>query len=438
MTENLSEGSAKKLILTDFYHQPTKRFLASLTAAGIPYKHVNINYDGFMPNEILNPFAHLIGAQGMPDKDLHYNQVKVPEYDEIRNLDGGKAEILRGDNLVGYIYYAPNTWRLVREVVWLSRSAVPTIAYRYNRQGFKYAEVLYDFEGKEVKVLYYNAEGKQVLTVDAASRVMLGENQVFQNLTDFVKDYLSRLLDGVDEILINSMSTPFFVANQMPKIKSSLYFQEVIHKEIPGNMQQILAGKSALKRILFENSKEMAKVQRLSSENFVRLEYLGAIEQFARENEFRPAALTVTRSDQILYDEAIAKTLAENHIKWTIAAPSEISDKLRTFANHHKNVNVLEAISSKNLPKLLADNDIYLDLNQGGDWENSVQRAYLEGMLVITDMKVIKNAGYELILEKEQEIIDVLNRPDKDRALRVLREKKGKPATAADYKRLLC
>ncbi|GAB2024148.1 accessory Sec system glycosylation chaperone GtfB [Lactovum odontotermitis] len=433
----MNKKTAAKLVLTDFYHQPTQRFLASLTSAGIPYRHVNINYDGFMPNELMNPFAHLIGAEGLPDKDLHYNQVKVPEYDEIRNLDGSKAEILRGDRVVGYIYYAPHSWRLVREVVWLSRSGKPTIAYRYNRQGFKFAELLYDYEGKEVKTLYFNAEGKQVLTVDTASRVMLGENQIFPTLTDFVKDYLSNFLDGVDEILINSMSTPFFAVNQLPEINSSLYFQETIHKEIPGNMQQILAGKSSVKRILFENAREMAKVQHLSPENAVRIDYLGAIEKFTRENKFRPAALTVTRSDQILYDGTIAKVLSENNIKWTIAAPSEISDKLRTFASRHENVHVLEAISSKELSKLLSDNDIYLDLNQGGDWENAVQRAYLEGLLVITDLKTVKNAGYELILEKEQEIVDVLKRPDKNRALRVLREKKGKTATAADYQRLL-
>ncbi|GAB2026259.1 hypothetical protein [Lactovum odontotermitis] len=430
-----------KLVLTDFYHQSTQRLSASLTAAGIPYKHVNINYDGFAPDAILNPFAELIGAKGLPDKELHFNQVKVPEFDEIRHVSRDSAQILQGDRLVGRINYETNSRRLVREVVWLSRTDTPVIACRYNRQGFKYAEQLYDYEGKEVKTLYFNALGKQVLTVDAASQAMLGENQIFMNLTDFVRHYVLKQLDEfngeIDEILFNSLSTPFFTANQLPKIKSSLYFQEHIQKEIPGNMQQILIGKTPVKRILFENAKEMAKVQHLSPKSPVRLDYLGAIEELTRENSFRPAALTVTLSDQILYDEAIAKALEEAHIRWTIAAPSEVSSKLHHFASQHENVTVLETISRETLSKLLADNDIYLDLNQGSDWEETVQRAYLEGMLVIADMKVAKNSGYALILENEKEITDLLKRPDKTIALRVLHEKKGKPASAADYHRLL-
>jgi accessory Sec system glycosyltransferase GtfB len=297
--------------------------------------------------------------------------------------------------------------------------------------------VLYDHEGKEVKVLYFNAEGKQVMTIDTASRVMLGEGQIFLNLTEFVKNYLSHQLDDVDEILINSLSTPLFVANQLPKIKSSLYYQESIGKEIPGNMQQILNGSSAVKRILFENAKEMTKVEQLSPKTPVRINYLGAIEHFARENQFRPAVLTVTRSDQILYSEAISQSLAEIGAEWTIAAPTEISEKLRTFANQHDNVRVIEALREKDFPKLLSENDIYLDLGQGGEWRNTVQRAYLEGLIVIADKKVVKNTDYELILENEQEIIDLLMRSDKSSALKFLREKKGRPATVADYQRLL-
>jgi accessory Sec system glycosyltransferase GtfB len=439
-----------KLVLTDFYHQPTQRFLASLKEASIPYQHVNVTYDGFAPSEILNPIASAIGADTLPDKAFHYNEVRVPEFYEIRNLDGIKAEILQGDVLRGYVYYAPNTNRLVREVVWLNRAGIPTIAYRYNRQGFKFADILYNFEGKSQKEIYYTAEGKKVLTYDVASRIIIAhsdnkdDNKVFPNMTAFVKEFVLKVAatanevdNQVDEILINSMSTPFFVSSQIPEIPSTLYFQEAIGDEIPGNMQQILTGNTSTMRILFENAKVLAKTEQLAQKQNetknVQLAYLGAIENIRRENTYRRNYLTITRSDQILYDENIAKLLLELGGTWTIAAPSEISDKLRAFADAHTNVSVLEAISPKKLPELLEKHDIYLDINQGNEWENLVQRAYLEGLLVIADKSVAKNPSYELILENEAEIATLVSRSDLSAELRVMREKKGKPASIQDY-----
>ncbi|MDR0299586.1 MAG: hypothetical protein LBI13_05835 [Streptococcaceae bacterium] len=426
-----------KLVLTDFYHQATERFLSSLKEAEIPYLHVNVTYDGFASGEIYNPIAHVIGSESMPDVALHYNEIKVPEFYEIRNLDGLKAEILQGDVVRGFVYYAPNTNRLVKEVAWLNRLGVATIAYRYNRQGFKFADVLFNHEGKPVKEIYYNVKGRKVLTYDVISRTIIQHSsyrdKVFPSMTLFVKDYLTEFVDKIDEILINSMSTPFFVTNQLPEIPSTLYFQEAIAKEIPGNMQQILTGKTSTKRILFENAKELAKIEKMAQAKEVQLSYLGAIEKIHRENHYRRKFLTITRSDQILYDENMAKLLEQIGATWTIAAPSEISDKLRAFASSHQNVRVLEAINPKKVPELLEDHDIYLDINQGGDWENIIQRAYLEGLLVIADKSVAKNAGYELILEAEREILDLISRPDLSIALRVLREKKGKPAIIQDY-----
>lgn len=431
-----------KLVLTDFYHQATQRFLTSLDRASIDYTHVNIVYDGFLPTGALNPFASAIGTVEMPDKALHYNEIEVPELYEIRNENGTRAEILNGDRVVGYVYYVPNTPRLVREVVWVDQLGKPVIVHRYNRQGFKFADGLFDSEEKEIKTIYYRATGEKVLTVDIASRIVISEvadkPQVFVNLTAFVVDYIKKLSIKADEIIFNSMSTPFFVSNALTESPGTLYFQEVIRKAIPGNMEMILNGKTPTKRILFENEKELIKTKKLAKEKKINaeLEYLGAIEKFTRENNYRPKVLTITRSDQVLYDESIADLFCKQNVKWTIAAPSEVSDKLRNFANTHDNVSVLEAIPAKEVDKLLSENDIYLDINKGNDYENSVRRAYLEGLLVIGDKSVIKDPDHELVLETEQEIIDVLKRPDKQVAMKVLREKKGKPVTVNDYRRM--
>lgn len=428
-----------RIVLTDLYHQATQRFLTSLERASIDYKHINIVYDGFLPTNILNPFAAAIGASDMPDKPLHYNEIVVPELYEIRNENGNRAEILNGDSVVGYVNYAPNTPRLVREVVWLDYLKKPVIVHRYNRQGFKFADGLFNFEGKEVKTIYYHATGDKVLTIDTVTRAIISEvadkSQIFSNLTEFVTDYIRKLPVDADEIVFNSMSTPFFVSNVLRELPGTLYFQEKISDKIPGNMKMILEGKTPTKRILFENVEELKKVEKLAEEKRIKLDYLGAIETFARKNVYRPRVLTITRSDQIIYDEAIANLLSEQGAKWTIAAPTEVSEKLRGFANNHDSVNILETISSKNVNELLSKNDIYLDVNNGSDYENSVRRAYLEGLLVLGAKSFAKDEDYELVFETEQEIIDILKQPDKQIAMQAMREKRGKRATVEDYRR---
>ncbi|MDR0199490.1 MAG: hypothetical protein LBI43_02815 [Streptococcaceae bacterium] len=428
-----------KLLLTDFYHQATERFKTSLKRAEIDLTHVNITYDGWLPEGVHNPISYYLGYFDAPEKPLHYNQLEVPDFWEIKNSDGARAEILDGETLKGYVIYQPDTARLIREVEWLDLAGNRILTERYNRQGQRFAQSLFDADGKEMKTLYFNAAGEKVLTVDGPSKAVILEipgktPQVFENFTAFTCHYLRDFgLERWDEVLFNSLSTPFFVSNALSELPGTLYFQEPIRDAIPGNMQTILSGKTPAKRILFENAKELAKAQKLVTNPGVSMGYLGAIEHFTRENQFRKRALTLTRSDQILYDEGLAVAMASFQMTWTIAAPSEISDKLRNFALNHANVTVLEAYPLGDFDKLLAENDIYLDLNQGKDTQNAVQRAYLEGLLVVGDMKTAKNGPYEILLENEKEITDVLKAANKQRSLDFLRSKKGKQASPSDY-----
>lgn len=258
--------------------------------------------------------------------------------------------------------------------------------------------------------------------------------QSFENLTDFVVNYVKNLPIDFDEVIYNNLSTPCFVANRLPA-PSTLYFQEVIKDKIPGNMLSLLEGKMTTTRILFENEKELKKVQKMAESCKIDLAYLGAIEYFRRKNTFRSRLLTLTRSDQILYDEAIASQFPD--LKWTIAAPSDISEKLRQFGERHPNVTVLEQIKPDSIDALLADHDIYLDLNRGNEVDSVVQRAYLEGMITMTDQKVCKNPFYELVLVKEDEILAALARKDKAFILNALHQKKGKLTTPTDWRTYL-
>lgn len=427
-----------KLVLTDFDNKASQRLLKNFDQSNIQYRHVTAHYDGFSVDSVLNPFAFHIGAIGQADQHLYFNQVNVPEFYEVRNENGSRAQILQGDNVVGYVIYAAGGKRIVKEVQWLARNGKTTLVERYNRQGQKFADSIFGKDGKESKVIYYKAD-EIVITYDVPTKsVHLNQTgQTFANLNDFVLDYVKNIVlaeNDIDEVIFNNLSTPYFVSRGLA-VKSSFYFQELIKNEIPGNMLQIMAGNTKTSRILFENNKQLKRVEFLVKEQNILvktdLKYLGNIEKFRRENHFRQKMLTITRSDAILHDETIATKFKD--YEWTIAAPTNVSDKLKNFGKTHENVTVLEQIRLKEIDDLLENHDYYLDLNQAQEVENVIERAYFEGLVVIGDQKVVKNGNYELVLVKEEEITDLLAREDKDFALRILHTKKGSPATISDY-----
>lgn len=140
-----------KLILVDDYQLATQRLLENLDKAAIDYKVLAIHYDGFLPETVLNPFAEIVGAKNQPIKHLYFNQVSLPKFAEIRQENGNRAQILQGDHLVGYIYYASHHSRLVKEVQWLNRKEELILSEHYNQQGKNMHKVLLMKEEKKLK-----------------------------------------------------------------------------------------------------------------------------------------------------------------------------------------------------------------------------------------------------------------------------------------------
>lgn len=433
-----------KLILTDFANQATDRLLANLDKAEIPYLHVSSHYDGFLSEDCLNPIAYYIGAEKQAEKHLYFNQIKVPDFYEIRNENGSQAEILQGDHVVGRVLYAPGRGRIVQAVHWLDRSGQLILAELYNAQAEKYADVLYNEQNKEAKRLYYRS-GRLVLSYDTASRTMqrfdaaTGDVVFVGSMVDFLLDYLANVLQAgglFDEVIYNTLATAHFVAQRLD-MPSTLYWQESLKDSIPGNMEPILDGKSSTGRVLFENVKAFQKVQDLRNQAGAglncQLAYLGAIEDFKRDNPFRPNYLTITRSDEIFFDEAVAQT----GVAWTIAAPTDVSPKLRKFAAAHDNVRLIEQMKLEQIETLLSEHDIYLDLNRGSEVDNIIRRAYFEGLLTLGTTKNAKNPSYELVLVEEKEFLSLIKGQDKGRLLEILRKKKGEPASRLDWEMTL-
>lgn len=438
-----------KLLLTDFDHAATKRLKASLVLAGLKFLHVNIHYDGFLSQGVSSPFEkEVLGDTVKFDGPLRYNQLKITEQTELRSLDAKTAELLAGDHCLARIKYAPLRFgrRVIQEVVWLDSSGNSKMGERYNQQGFKFADVLYQKNAQPSKEIYYRSNGTKVLTYNYLTGAILrhktdGQDEAFENLTDYVINALPVTI-GIENprfshILINSLSTPLFVANRLASKLTTLYFQEKIQKEIPYNLQKILEGQSTVKRVFFEDMRAYERLDLLMlDEERVKLGYLGALETPARANSFRKKLLTITRSDDLLFVEEFLNHPSLDEYQWTIAAPTNVSGKLRSFANKYPQMRVIEAIHEQDIAELFRNHDIYLNINKGLDYQASVEKAYVAGLLVLGTPTTAKSPEHELVLN-EQELLELLAQaPKQAEALRLLHYKKGKPATVGAYQRL--
>lgn len=418
-----------KLLLTDFYNDATKRLADSFVRSKMGFVHVNIYPEAVLLRQIYCPF---FTDRAVSEKKLYFNQISVPQFYEIRHENENGAKILRGEKQVGRVNYVSSGNRLVKRVDWWSDSARTVLSEHYDASGEKSFEDFFGDSGQVQKTIFYQG-GSPVTSWDRQSgAISLFENQkwvAFSSLVDFTRNFIKNLPFEFDEIIYNSLSTSCFVALKFSQF-SSLYFQEPIEQAIPGNMQVLLQGQQPTRRIFFEDEKTLEKVKKKAESSQISLDYLGNVEFFRRENRGQRTALTLTWSDEILYASQIARF---PELLWTIATPTEASPRLKKFVQKNENVSLIEHLNLNKLDEYLENFDFYLDLNQGSEVAKVVERAYFEGMIVLTERSVAKNETYSLVSKNEQELLELWAEKPKN-LLQKLHEKRGEVMTATSFK----
>lgn len=376
------------ILLFDTYNDDSFSLHVSVLSTGTECTAVSVLDDGFLPEDVRSPYMECIGQREEKSPEpLYFDKVKVPRLWEIRDV-GGKSEIWDSSVLKGRIIYAePKHKRFVSSVEWLDREGNVRLREHYNQWGRLFAKSYMD-AGKRIAIKqYYDRNGKPMLTENLVTGAILavldGKEHSFSSRAEFVADYLYRNGWEYENILYNSLSTPFFVSNLLKKRgaegNDALYWNEEIRGAIPGNMKAIINDRNSKTKKIFVGNDSSIRALRKEGVDPRLYRMLGYVHPFIRENGKRPEVLIMTNSDRVEKIREIVAALPQ--LRFHIAAVTMMSEKLLSLSSF-PNVCLYPNVKYDVADRLFEDCDIYLDINRGNEILNSVQKAFYNNMLI--------------------------------------------------------
>ena len=373
------------LNLFDNFDQASFDLFRSQKAAQINIPTVVINDDGFLPTEVESPIK-FFGQYNQKRSPLYFDQVPVPKYwrilstasfGEIYDLDQKRAKI---------IYHSNDNSRQVKEVQWLDRQGELNWADHYNRYGYHFATTFYEnnqptwrkyYDKHQETFLVWNLRaGSLFLTTD-------GQKRFFASWIEFIKYYLTVRHFKLDHIFYNTLNQGLSVTMALSESGAdTLFWHEPLSgNDLPGNMQFLMEHSTRTKHIVFQRYPDWQRVKASLPDNqYVDFSYLGMIYPHPRGNRLRSDALIFTNSDELVELTTLVKQLPQ--VKFHIAAVTEMSDKLLAY-QQYPNVELYPNVSWTRVKQLIADCDIYLDINRQNEILDAVRGAFEQNMLIL-------------------------------------------------------
>ncbi|MGR8809864.1 hypothetical protein [Leuconostoc citreum] len=432
----------------DYYDKQTRTLIQSLKTVNIKRKNIFVHYDGVLPKGAINPFAYFIGINEGDENDsgLFFDQVEVPEFYAIRHVDGDSANIEYLKNVVGKINYREDGYRLVHSVDWYAAQNLQSIVKKdhYTSAGQHYATTYFNPAGS-YKKSYYDSAGKLVIIEDLVNKnIRLYQGKAmhhFENLTQFFLYFLKVAKISISNIYINSLSFPLFIARQIDKNQTTtLFWQEALGQEVPGNMKHELNNPNTLKQVIFMSENQLSQVEKKFPATSVSLSYLSPIGEFVRVSHYRMNAFILTNSDNIHGLRDILINLPE--LKITVAAYTNMSTKLLHMAEEFPNIRLIPSIDPDELEIELEQSDIYLDINYGLKVDHILERAYQQNMIIFSYQDVMKKGEKSIVFNDTRDLCNnlsyILNdRTSWQRLLTNMIEKDGRLSNIHDYQKIL-
>lgn len=376
--------------LFDWYDQETADLHHSLKQAGFLMPTVVLEETGFLPDDVLTPYAYFTKWQ-QKGKARYFNEIPIERYDEIKanNNDGGiyDEEVKKAT----IIFETPgSTDRMVKEVLYHAKGneQQPWFKDHYNQYGFRFAQTTFDQDGKASMKFYYNEQGNIVI----AENLLIGDvilnyqGRVYQfaRKIDFFKFFIQEANLDVDRIIYNTLATSFFITLELPNRlgEDTLFWHEKLANpdELPGNMQHILNNKSQTNHIYFQVKDDFDYLMQHKRPEYEMISYLGYIYSFVRENKGNKDILIMTNSDQIEQLTNIVEGLPE--YRFHIGALTEMSTKLMAY-QQYDNVTLYPNISPQDIDVVFEKCDIYLDINYGNEIIGALRQAFLNNMIIL-------------------------------------------------------
>jgi accessory Sec system glycosyltransferase GtfB len=393
------------LALFDTFDHATKELMQSLETAGITFTPVVIHYDGELPDGTLCPFATYTGIERKGDP-LFFNEVPVPAWCEIRQGREVYGEILRDGSVIGKINYEANSFRQVESVDWLLPDRSLGHTDHYDRYGNRYSTTYYSNDVAYQTV--YQGPREWEIGVNHVSRVVTMRSPhgllTFETLTDFVSYFIDdqRLAD--ERVLINSLWHPLFVMRKRAaEPNTTLFWQEAMAGDVPGNMAMELEQPRALARIVFCDERLRQKVAARYPHTVLDLTYLSLLTKFTDKHGYNPRrAFTLTNTDEIPGLVELLEAFPD--VTFSVAALTTMSEKLHCLGRRYPNLTLIPTINHKAIREELDKASVYLDINVGSHVLDVVKAAYYLNLVVLAVAPHAKAPDYSRAFSTMEEL----------------------------------
>lgn len=374
--------------LFEHYDKQTQTLYDTLRIAGYDNDTIVLEDDGFLPEHFITPYRFF--AQYKVPKNAtarYFNQVGIPRYWEI--MGNNQSATVRDVNKqrATIHYHRPSKPRIVSHVEWLDEAERLLYVDHYTQHGMLFAQTFYDLAGKRIFRKYLDQQGAEVIYENFVAQSIIlnwkGKDHHFNNKVQFIQFFLRALGKARNGFVINTLGLPFSVLYHLDEHGNDLIFwQEQCHGHVPGNMSLVLQG--GLVRdyhVIVPDSQEYDILTQQVDDNMQkRLVPAGYLYDYARKNGYTSNVVTMTNSDQIHHVEAIVEACPT--ATFHIGAVTEMSDKLMAL-ERYPNVKLFPAIEIATVNKLYQLCDIYLDINEGGEIINALQKAFDHDMLIL-------------------------------------------------------
>lgn len=384
--------------LFENYNQDSWDLHYSLILSGYQNTTIAINDNGFLPDDVTSPFLFFTGFVNATGKPLHFNEIPVPKFWEIKATNSS-GEIFDLNKKRANIHFSkPSHNRFVQSVDWLDEAGKVRSTDHYNKYGYRFAQTIYNRESQAVQKSYYDKSGKEVLVENYVTSDLILEHEgkiyIFKSKADFVTYYIQASGYDLDRIIFNSLGMPFLVKYQLHQEgEDVLFWQEPIGDSLPYNMQLLLDPAAERKtKIIVQDFKTYEQIlQMVTPEQREAFTYVGLLYPFQRDNQARKEALILTNSDQLDYVENIIEDFPDMTLH--IAALTEMSSKLLSLGRF-SNVHLYPNVTNLTVRQLFGRCDIYLDINQGNEILSAIRTAFESRQLILGFKERMHNPRY--------------------------------------------
>lgn len=410
------------ILICESYTLESRYLHNSLMLAGYDVFTVILEENDFLPKGVTSVYD-LLSGNFKQDREKRetpkfFNEISVPDSWSISaGVDEPNGKITYQGEEKGRIYYTtPVKKYLVKEVDWLDRKGNVSFREHYNRYGDICARTIYGIDGRRFSKSWFSPDNREILVENYVTGdfIFNDGNRVkhFRSKTDLISYYFTRLGFGKRQVFFNSLSTPFFLSERLPKEAKQdiLFWHEPIGESIPGNMQLILNGKSGrIDKIVVQKKKVYDKLLTLGTKPEM-LYRLGFLYPFEKENSHKPEALICTDSDRLEHCRELFEAFPG--MKFHIVAITVVSEKLKSLGDY-ENVSVYPAAKENLLEELFKKCDYYFDINHYAEIITAVHRAFLNNHLIFAFQETVHNRDYVAdehiypILEFERLVSDV-------------------------------